>query len=187
MDIYGYHALVCKGHLLPRHNIVRDALFYLCQKACFSPIKDAKVTCLGYRSGQPSAFRPADLLIAGDDFDQDCLDVTVVSPIITNNQPEIVVGKKAGEAQKKKYQKHLIACESAGFGFKAFALDVFGIMAGEAKRFTHRLCSTMMRVADFPEYMAHAIVYRRISFSVQLGVARQFVACRALEESTVNM
>ena len=104
VDIFGYHALVCRGHLLPRHNLVRDALFDLCLKAGFSPIKDARVTCLGYRSGQLAAFRPADLLISGDDFNQDCVDVTVVSPLVTNNQPEVQVGKKAEEAEEQASQ-----------------------------------------------------------------------------------
>jgi hypothetical protein len=178
LDVFGYHALVCRGHFLPRHNLVRDALFDLTLKARFAPQKDAPVTCLGFRSGQAAAFRPADLLVAGDDFDQDCVDVTVVSPLVTNNQPEVVVGKKAEEAEKKKYQKHQEACENAGFGFKAFAMDVFGVLAEQSLKFLKRVCSKLMREADYPKYMASAICYRRISFSVQLGVARQFLACR---------
>lgn len=182
LDEFGYHALVCKSHFLSRHNLVRDALFDLTLKARFAPMKDAPVTCLGHRSGQPTALRPADLLIAGDDFDQDCVDVTVVSPLVTNNQPEVVVGKKAGEAEKRKYQKHREACENAGFGFKAFAMDVFGVLADDAFKLLQRVCSRLIREADYPKYMASSICYRRISFSVQLGVARQFVACRVPQE-----
>jgi hypothetical protein len=118
------------------------------------------------------------LLIAGDDFDQDCVDVTVVSPLVTNNQPEIVVGKKAEEAEKKKYQKHQVACENAGYGFKAFAVDVFGVLAPDSLKLLRRVISRLIRESDYPEYMASSISFRRISFSVQLGVARQFVSCR---------
>ena len=124
MDIYGYHALVCKGHLLSRHNTVRDALYDLMVKARFNPMKDAPVTCLGMQSGRPTAFRPADILMAGDDFDRDCVDVTVVSPLVTNHQRVVEVGKAAQAAEDRKFAKHRAACEMAGLGFKAFALDV---------------------------------------------------------------
>jgi hypothetical protein len=46
LDVFGYHALVCKSHFLHRHNLVRDALFDLTLKARFAPMKDAPVTCL---------------------------------------------------------------------------------------------------------------------------------------------
>jgi hypothetical protein len=131
------------------------------------------------RSDRPTAFRPADLLISGDDFDRDCVDVTVVSPIITNNQPEVVVGKKAEEAERRKYTKHQAACENSGFGFKAFATDVFGVVTSSSMKLLHRICSRLVREADYPAYMASAICLRRVSFSVQLGVARMFVGCRA--------
>jgi hypothetical protein len=81
MDQYGYHALVCSGHLLPRHNTIRDALFDPMLKARFSPVEDAPVTCLGHRNGNLIAFKPADILMSGDDFEYDYVDITCVSPI----------------------------------------------------------------------------------------------------------
>jgi hypothetical protein len=180
MDIYGYHSMICNGHLLGRHNLVRDALFDIMMKARFNPVKDAQVTCLGLRHGQLTNFRPADLLVSGDDFEKDCIDITVVSPIITNHQPVIVVGAKAESAERLKYQKHQAACEQAGLGFKAFAIDVFGVPAKESLKVLHRICSRMMREGDYPEHMATAICFRRVSFAVQLGVARLFIASRAI-------
>jgi hypothetical protein len=177
LDIYGYHALVCKGHLLPRHNLVRDALFELAQKTCFAPEKNANVGCLGVRANQPAILRPADLLVEGDDFAQDCIDVTVVSPLITNNQRSIVVGDKAKVAETNKIKKHEDACTLSGFGFKPFAMDVFGVLAPRSVSFLKRICNKLMYLYDYPSYVASAIVYRRISFAVQLGVARQFLAC----------
>jgi hypothetical protein len=180
MDIYGYHAMLCNGHLLGRHNLVRDALYDMMVKARFHPIKDAQVTCLGHRHGQLSNFRPADLLVAGDDFEKDCIDITVVSPIVTNHQPTIVVGAKAETAERLKYQKHRAACEQAGLGFKAFAIDVFGVPAKESLKILHRICSRLMREGGYPEHMATSICFRRVSFAVQLGVARLFVASRTV-------
>jgi hypothetical protein len=180
MDIYGYHAMLCNGHLLGRHNLVRDALYDLMVKARFHPIKDAQVTCLGNRHEQLSNFRPADLLVAGDDFEKDCIDITVVSPIVSNNQPAIVVGVKAETAERLKYQKHQVACEQAGLGFQAFAIDVFGVPAKESLKILHRICSRLMREGGYPLHMATSICFRRVSFAVQLGVARLFVASRAV-------
>jgi hypothetical protein len=178
MDVYGYHALVCRGHMLSRHNTVRDALFDLMLKARFDPVKDAAVTCLGMQSGRPTAFRPADILMAGDDFDRDCVDVTVVSPLVTNNQRAVEVGKAAQSAEDRKIAKHMAACEAAGYGFKAFALDVFGVMGKESGRLLRRVCNKMVRETCCAEYKATAICLRRISMAVQLGVARQMVASR---------
>jgi Reverse transcriptase (RNA-dependent DNA polymerase) len=178
MDEYGYHALVCRGHLLPRHNLVRDALFDLLQKAKFHPVKDAPVTCLGLKQGRVAHYRPADLLIAGDDHERDCLDVTVVSPIVSTNQPVVVVGAKAELEGRHKHHKHQGPCEESGFGFLAFAIDVFGVPASESLLFLRRIVSKLVREADYPHYMASAIVFRRISIALQIGVARQLLASR---------
>ena len=182
MDIYGYHALVCRGHMLSRHNMVRDALFELMLKARFDPMKDAPVTCLGMQSGRPAAFRPADILMAGDDFDRDCVDVTVVSPLVSNNQREVEVGKAAQSAEDRKIAKHQAACEAAGYGFKAFAVDVFGVMGKESSRLLWRIRNRMVRETCCAEYKATAICVRRMSMSVQLGVARQVIASREIVE-----
>jgi hypothetical protein len=182
MDIYGYHALVCRGHQLPRHNTVRDALYDLLFKARFDPVKDAPVTCLGMQNGRPAAFRPADILMAGDDFDRDCVDVTVVSPLVSNRQPAVVVGRAATRAAARKVAKHSAACERAGLGFKAFAVDVFGVMSADTRRFVYRVRNRLMRETCCAEYKATAICFRRISFSIQLGVARELLASRDIRE-----
>jgi hypothetical protein len=176
MDVYGYHALVCRGHMLGRHNMVRDALYDLLVKARFDPVKDAPVTCLGMQSGRPTAFRPADILMAGDDFDRDCVDVTVVSPLVTNNQPVVEVGKKAQQAEDLKVRKHLAACEMAGLGFKTFALDVFGVMGRESKKLLERVCRRLEREIGCAKHTAWSICYRRIGIALQKGVAEQLLA-----------
>jgi hypothetical protein len=188
MDIYGYHALVCRGHLLPRHNTVRDALYDLLLKARFSPEKEAPIRCFGYRSGGQSAlFRPADILMAGDDFDQDCVDITIVSPITTNNQAVVVVGKTANEAEARKIAKHKGPCERAGFGFKVFATDVFGVLSKNSAVLLQRICSKLSREVGYAKYMAKAICIRKISFAVQLGVAQQLIACRGVLGGFVHL
>ena len=166
MDPYGYHALVCRGHQLPRHNTVRDALFDLMKFGRFEPKRDAPVTCLGYRSDRPTQLKPADLLMAGEDYEHDCVDVTVVSPLVTNNQAEIVVGHSAQQAERRKHEKHAAACEAAGFGFLAFAVDVFGVLAPEAKELLKRVYQKIIRETGMAPHKAISICQRRISISV---------------------
>jgi hypothetical protein len=182
MDVYGYHSLVCRGHLLPRHNTVRDALYDLLVRARFNPTKDAPVTCLGHQSGRPTALRPADILMSGDDFDNDCVDVTVVSPLVTNNQRAVIVGKAARDAEGMKVRKHSLPCEQAGFGFKAFAVDVFGVLSPDSAKLLDRVKSRMVRETCCAEYKAAAICFRRISFAVQLGVARQLIMSHRIQD-----
>lgn len=70
---------LCHGHLLYRHNLVRDALFF--DQGIFPSIKNALVTCLGHTT----VLRPMNLLVAGDDFDNDCVDISVMSPLVTSS------------------------------------------------------------------------------------------------------
>jgi hypothetical protein len=177
MDVYGYHALLCRGNTFARHQIVRNALFDLAVMARFSPIKDGPVQCLGRsgHSGLTHMFRPADILLAGDDFAQDCVDVTVVCPLSSRITTDIVIGKKVNNSEADKYRKHQEACENASFGFKAFAIDVFGVVATRSLQFLYRIRNAMVRSAGYSPRMATAICHRRISLAVQMGVARQAV------------
>ena len=184
MDIYGYHALNCRGHFLTRHNTVRDALFDLMIYGRFNPVKDADVMCLGHRSDRPTALRPADLLIAGDGyFDRNCVDVTIVSPIVTNNQPNIKVGDAAQRAEQAKYDKHAQACDTAGYGFNAFAMDVFGVRGKQSNILLERVIEKMSRETCCPKYKSQAICHRRISMALQLGVSRQLLASRRVVDA----
>jgi hypothetical protein len=177
MDVYGYHALSCRGGTFDRHQIVRNALFDLATMARFSPVKDAPVQCLGRsrHSVQTHMFRPADILLEGDDYPRDCVDVTVVSPLPSHITADIVIGKKVNSSEEDKYRKHQEACENVNFGFKAFAIDVFGVVATRSLQLLHRIRNAMARTAGYPLRKATAICHRRISLAVQMGVARQAV------------
>jgi hypothetical protein len=181
MDRFGYHALICRGkQRFERHQTVRDALFDLAAMARFAPVKDAPVRCLGHSSysGLTHGFRPADVLIAGDDFAQDCVDVTVVCPFTTTmtGGAALVIGKKVNDSEEDKYRKHQEACENASYGFKAFAIDVFGVMGTRSLQLLYRIRNAMVRTSGHPMRKATAICHRRISLAVQKGVARQVLA-----------
>jgi hypothetical protein len=172
LDIYGYHTFN-HGHLFARHQIVRDALHYLAGKAGFHPRRDAQVYCLGM-SG--TKLRPADILMSGDDYAEDCIDVTVVSPIPSTITSEIKIGNKVEASELAKYRKHELACENAAYGFKAFAVDVFGVIAKRSLHLLHRIRNSMVRSSGYPDWLATAVCYRRISIAVQIAVARRTVA-----------
>jgi len=180
MDIYGYHALICRGkQRFERHQTVRDALYDLATLARFNPVKDAPVRCLGRSaSGTTQAFRPADLLISGDDFAQDCVDVTVVCPFSTvmTGGGALVIGKKVDEAEDNKFHKHQEACENASYGFKTFAIDVFGVVGSRSLGLLNRIRNAIVRATGQPSMKATAICYRKMSLAVQKGVARQVLA-----------
>ena len=69
-----------------------------------------------------------------------------------------------------------------GYGFKAFALDVFGVLGRDSKRLLDRVCKRIVReTAGYEEYKATAICCRRISMAVQQGIAEQLLASRGEE------
>ena len=183
MDPYGFHSILCKekAHFLTRHNSVRNALFDLLYLARFNPKKDAPVTCLRIDPDTQSStgLRPADLLIDGDDFSKECVDVCVVAPFLSASLPNTFhVGRRAEVAQKGKYDKHLHACHASGLGFRAFALDAFGVPASDAASLLDRIRDRLVRECDYGVEMATGIVYRKISISVQRAVAQQALNCR---------
>jgi len=182
MDKFGYHILACRGDrnmCKARHDLVRDALSDLAGKCDFNPVKDAPVNCLGFSSnGVLHRYRPADLLIRGNDFNRDCIDVTVVSPIskIMGPSDNFRPGNKANKAEIAKINKHLPHCEAAGYGFHPFAVDIFGMLGLESAALLRRICYSYHACVGIQKSLAHAICLRRVSFSIQLGIARQLVS-----------
>jgi hypothetical protein len=181
MDVFGYHSAICHGReRFARHQNVRDALSDLASMARFSPINDANVKCLGFDpySRQTHGYRPADILMAGDSFERDCVDVTVVCPFATSmtGGAPIPIGKKVNAAEADKYRKHEEACKNASFGFKAFAIDVFGVTATRSLELLYRIRNAIVRTTGTSMGTATAICHRRISIALQRSVARQVLA-----------
>ena len=182
MDKFGYHALSCRGAgnlCKARHDLVRDALFDISLQGNFNPVKDAPVQCMGLDTStlRGHLYRPADLLIRGNDFDRDCIDVTVSSPISKDMclPANFVAGLSARQAEDGKFRKHLEACEQANYGFYPFAMDVFGVVGPQSTDLIKRFCHSYQAAKGLSKSLAYLICLRRISFSVQLGVARQLV------------
>ena len=187
MDSFGYHALCCRGGLMSeRHDLVADALGALASYAQIPCRVGAHVQCLGLSSRPPkngahrnlTAFRPADVLLRWDGLRATCVDTTVVSPIRGPMPVQFQPGHTATWAEGNKYKKHLTACNAAGYDFTAFAVDTFGVLAPDARKLLFRLARALERSKGYPPYLAKQLVFRRISFAVHLGVARQLVALK---------
>ena len=135
LDSFGYHALNCggRGNLHKnRHDLVRDAIFDISLVAGFSPAKDGPVQCLGVSNTGIHQYRPADLLIKGDDFTHTCVDVTVVNPLSQPFPRGYAFGKAVNDAEISKINEHRQPCQLASYGFHPFAIDVFGSMGKES-------------------------------------------------------
>jgi hypothetical protein len=186
MDLHGYHAINCRGSFFARHEIVVKALHSLAFEAGIQSQIGAPVQCLGVSSyltsllpiSSPSltAFRPADVLMTlNDAIRKTCVDVTVVSPIKAHMPVNFVAGKDAKSAENEKFRKHEDACREAGYEFIPFAVDAFGGLAPESLKLLRLIASNLEVTKNCSRNVALNIVFRRISFSIHLGVARQLV------------
>ena len=57
-----------------------------------------------------------------------------------------------------------------------WVVETFGVLAPDARKLLFRLARALERSKGYPPYLAKQLVFRRISFAVHLGVARQLVA-----------
>ena len=193
MDPFGYHHGLncCTSERFRRHEEVATQLGVLAHDAGLQPVRNAKVQCLGpsWRPGRQvsntsssngfTLFRPADILINGVNGGRRvCVDCTVVSPIRSSSSPPLnfKVGLAAYMAQEDKYDKHLVATNAANLGFLAFAVDCFGVLAPDALSLLSRISSCLQITKGYPAYLAKQLVFRKISFAIHVGVARQLVA-----------
>jgi hypothetical protein len=173
----GYHTFLCGGtsnlrHA--RHEIVSEGLVQLLRSGGYHPEKNAKVCCLGNNN---KALRPADILSDGDRLgSRVCTDITVVSNMCANTPKPYIVGKAALEADEKKYIKHKVACENAGYEFQAFATDTSGVLSPSSYLYLCRIATSYAAIANRPYPYALSLCLRRVSFAIQKGLAYQLTS-----------
>ena len=174
MDVYGYHALSCGGignTRTKRHETLNDAVFELLRISQFNPIKNADVQCLGTSSRGAHLFRPADCLFDGDNG-RTCLDITVVSPL-SAARCDMSLGKAVMDAAKNKADKHLLPCAAAHYGFMPFAVDVCGLIDWVAASLIKCIGCKYAENSHKSYSEGVSIVRQRLSFALQVGIARQ--------------
>lgn len=87
------------------------------------------MVCLGLPLSQVATYGPADLLTGWEDFDQDCVDITVASPVATMISLKWKKFTEEEEEELRKHRKNCLPRERSGYGLQAIAVVVFGVMA----------------------------------------------------------
>ena len=177
LDSFGEHAIHCKD--LPgfkyRHDMVRDVLFDVFRRAGISAKKEAPVNFLTDPLEGRSTLRPADILVFGwIGGKHACVDLTGVSPLVGLRNEGFTMGQAALKAASCKVMKHEKACIENQHVFIPFAFDTFGFLAPEAVDLLNRVQRVMDSNVMSPKSMD--VVFKRVSFAIQKGVAAQLVA-----------
>jgi len=182
MDAFGYHALDCNFRMFGRfnrHEILAEAVNALAASARFRPFRNAPVTCLGVSNyGGTFHFRPADVLLQGDEEGPHCVDCTVVSPLgpgKSDSRSGKDLGRSAADAAEAKIKKHHQPCSDASRLFTPFSVDVCGFMDQDASDLLRRFAGRIGQQSGRGFRDALTLCRRRVSFAIQLGVARQLV------------
>ncbi|KAF5765692.1 hypothetical protein HanXRQr2_Chr15g0706721 [Helianthus annuus] len=177
LDSFGEHAVHCRE--LPgfkyRHDLVRDVLFDIFRCAGISAKKEVPVNFLtDPLEGRPT-LRPTDILVFGwVGGKHACVGLTGVSPLVGLGGSAFTVGQAALKAASGKLTKHEKACLDNQHVFIPFAFDTFGFLAPEAVDLLSRVQSVMHSNVMTPRSMN--VVFKRLSFAIQKGVAAQLVA-----------
>ena len=177
-DKWGYHSLSCQGYdnrTHARHELVAGALAAIARAAGFTAVLNAKVGCLGYASGSLHRLRPADMLLSEGSIRQTCVDTTIASPMCPT-YIALPTGQLAKTKAASKISKHAAACDNAGFNFQPFSMDTCGILDARASSLLSRFADSYAAISGLATSHSKAICRRRISFSLQRGIAAQLTA-----------
>ncbi|MFS7991232.1 putative exostosin [Helianthus anomalus] len=157
------------------HDIHKDVLFDIFRCAGISAKKEAPVNFLTDPLEGRSTLRPADILVFGwVGGKHACVDLTGVSPLVGLGNSAFTVGQAALKAASGKVIKHEKACLDNQHVFIPFAFDTFGFLAPEAVDLLSRVQRVMHSNVMTPRSMD--VVFKRLSFAIQKGVAAQLVA-----------
>ncbi|XP_076901857.1 uncharacterized protein LOC143556417 [Bidens hawaiensis] len=176
LDSFGEHAVHCKE--LPgfkyRHDLVRDVLYDVLKRAGISAKKEAPVNFLTDPLDRRSTLRPADILVFGwEKGKHACVDLTGVSPLVGLRDHGFVVGHAINKAEAGKVAKHEKACLENQHVFIPFAFDTFGALGPDAVQFLKRVQQV---VSSNSAHAKGNVVFSRVGFAIQKGVAAQLVA-----------
>ena len=137
--------------------------------------KDAPVNFLTDTLDRRSTLRPADVMVYGwVGGKHACVDLTGVSPLVRLGVRPFTVGQAALKVSSNKVTKHEKACYDNQHAFILFAFDTFGFLAPEAVGLLHKVQKVMHSNVMSPRSMN--IVFTRIGFAIQKGLAAQLVA-----------
>jgi len=133
------------------------------------------VNFLAHPLDRRSTLRLADVMVYGCVGGKHaCVDLTGVSPLVRLGVRPFTVRHAAPKAASSKGAKHEKACSDNQHAFIPFAFDTFGFLALEAVDLLHRVQKVMHSNVMSPRFMN--VVFMRIGFAIQKGLAAQLVA-----------
>jgi len=103
-----------------------------------------------------------------------CVDLTGVSPLVGLDVRSFTLGQAALKAASNKVVKHEKTCSDNQHTFIPFAFDTFCLLTPEDVDLLHRVQNVMHGNVMSPRSMN--IVFTRIDFVIQKGLATQLVA-----------
>lgn len=103
-----------------------------------------------------------------------CVDLTEVSPLVSLRSGGFTEGHAALKAVACKVAKHEKAFIENQHVFVPFAFDTFGFLAPKVVELLNRVQRVMHSNVISPRYTN--VVFKRISFAIQKGLAAQLVA-----------
>jgi hypothetical protein len=177
LDNFGEHAVHYRelSGIKYRHDFVRDVLFDVFRRAGISAKKEAHVNFLTDPQEGRSTLRPADVMVYGwVGGKHACVDLTGVSPLVGLRAGTFTVGQAALKVASCKVAKHEKACSDNQHAFIPFAFDTFGFLAPEAASLLQRVQKVMNSNVVSPR--AKNVIFTRIGFAIQKGLAAQLVA-----------
>lgn len=130
LDSLGHHQVTCStgGFVVRRHNMIRDGLYHLCRMAGLNPEKER-----GSFGGDQS--RPADILIPNWSLGKAAaLDITVVSPLISENIVGAGMLDVLEAAEESKHEKNDKKCDELGWVCIPLAVDSYGRWGEQAHK-----------------------------------------------------
>lgn len=165
MDDFGDHALHCASEVRQkfRHDLVRDVISDICYKGGVAARKEVN---LGFLSDDAKSLRPADIILYNwENGQDDCFDVTGVSPFAGNNGRVFTPGVVISDAISRKHTKYLDKCFVHGYGFGVLAFTTFGELGEDMVIFLKRLRN---RIANYDlNYKIGNSLFYRLGISIQ--------------------
>jgi hypothetical protein len=80
----------------------------------------------------------------------------------------------------------LSACELSGYGFRAFATNICGIISPSSNVLLKHIASAYAVLSNRPYSYALNICKRRVNFAIQKGLARQLITSHFFSSSIIE-
>jgi hypothetical protein len=173
LDVNGAHSLVCGtgGDRIWRHDVVKDAIYHMCQAAGLNPRKESHVSS--------SNDRPGDIFLPCWSLGQPAaFDVSITSPL----QPAILLSAAesshaaSGAREAQKMKKYAAMCSQEGVNFVPLVFETFGAVGEAGEEALVRMARAWGDKTGLQAHRAVSFFFQRVSLALQRGNASLLLA-----------